>query len=55
MFLSQVHGTRHDFFTTEYRALFILDWIDLLERRGFDPAKVALLPNSPHHLWDIVL
>ena len=54
-FFDVVHGTRHDFFTTEYRALYMLDWLELLERRGFDPAQVAQLPYAQHHLWNIVL
>ena len=39
-FFDVVHGTRHDFFMSEYRSNYDLQWIQLLLARGFDPAKV---------------
>lgn len=39
-FFDIVHGTRHDFFQTEYRSHFALNFIALLLARGFDPSKV---------------
>ncbi|KAJ8609032.1 hypothetical protein CTAYLR_008698 [Chrysophaeum taylorii] len=39
-FFDVVHGTRHDFFQTEYRCHFALLFIQLLVARGFDPAAV---------------
>lgn len=53
-FFDIVHGTRHDFFMTEYRINFALAWIELLERKGFDPDKVSKMTNGPHHLWNCV-
>ena len=37
-----VHGTRHDFFMNELRVEFLLEWIALLERHKFDPAKLEM-------------
>jgi hypothetical protein len=54
-FFDVVHGSRHDFFMTEYRATFMLPWLRLLERKGFDPAAVATAESSQHHLWEVVL
>lgn len=54
-FFDVVHGTRHDFFMTEYRALYILPWIELLERKGFNPELVETLPYADDHLWKVVL
>ena len=31
-----VHGTRHDFFMNELRIEFLMEWLTLLERHGFD-------------------
>jgi len=39
-FFDVVHGTRHDFYMTEYRANHDLAWVSLLLARGFDPAEV---------------
>lgn len=35
-----VHGTRHDFYMDEIRIEFMLEWVKLLERKGFDPAQL---------------
>ena len=35
-----MHGTRHDFFMSEYRATYTQRWVELLLARGFDPAVV---------------
>jgi hypothetical protein len=50
-----VHGTRHDFFCTEYRSNFVLDWIDLVERKGFDTEEVIAADYAQNHLWEIVI
>lgn len=50
-----VHGTRHDFFMSEYRCLFIEQWIDLLESQGFDPEDALKQTYSKDHLFDVVL
>jgi len=42
-----VHGTRHDFYMQEMRIEFLMAWIELLERKGFDPA--ALETNSEYN------
>ena len=42
-FWDVVHGTRHNFFMTEYRAQFVEGWLQLLEARGFDPEEVENL------------
>ena len=39
-FFDVVHGSRHDFFMTEYRCNYHLAFISLLARRGFDPEAV---------------
>jgi len=39
-FFDVVHGTRHDFYMTEYRANYELKWVELLLQRNFDPADV---------------
>jgi len=39
-FFDVVHGSRHDFFMTEYRCNYTLAFISLLARRGFDAAEV---------------
>ena len=51
-FFDVVHGTRHDFFMTEYRANYALQWVQLLLARGFDPAAV----EAEHRalLWTVV-
>jgi hypothetical protein len=35
-----VHGTRHDFFMDELRIETMRDWLQLLERKGFDPSSL---------------
>lgn len=47
-----VHGTRHDFFMSEYRANYDIQWLNLLLARGFDPAKVEC--EYRHLLWKVV-
>ena len=37
-----VHGTRHDFFMNELRIEFLMEWLALLDRHGFDPAALEL-------------
>ena len=39
-FFDVVHGSRHDFFMTEYRCNYVLRFVCLLQRRGFDPSAV---------------
>lgn len=51
-FFDVVHGTRHDFYMTEYRANYHLQWIQLLLARGFEPALVAM--EFPDKLWQVV-
>ena len=56
-FFDVVHGTRHEFFMDEYRALVMYDWVGLLRDRGFDPETVVTSGHSEvvKHLWDVVL
>lgn len=51
-FFDVVHGTRHDFFMSEYRANYDLLWVQLLLARGFDPAKVER--EHRNLLWKVV-
>ena len=51
-FFDVVHGTRHDFFMSEYRANYDLQWLNLLLARGFDPAAVER--EWRHLLWKVV-
>ncbi len=51
-FFDVVHGTRHDFFMSEYRALYTTQWVQLLLARGFDPEKVE--KQYPAKLWEVV-
>ena len=51
-FFDVVHGTRHDFFMSEYRANYDLQWSQLLLARGLDPAKVE--KEFRHLLWKVV-
>ena len=37
-----LHGTRHDYYMNELRIEFLDAWIELLLRRGFDPAQVSV-------------
>lgn len=37
-----VHGTRHDFYMNELRIEFMMEWIELLESKGFDPAELEI-------------
>ena len=37
-----LHGSRHDFFQNEMRIEFMIDWLDYLESKGFDPEKIDL-------------
>ena len=37
-----VHGTRHDYYMNELRIEFLDEWIELLERKGFDPAALEM-------------
>ena len=55
-FFDIVHGTRHNFFMTEYRAQFALDFIELLERKGFNPDNIEQLEFGEKHLpvWSVV-
>ena len=54
-FFDVVHGTRHNYFMSEYRTQFILEWVNLLERRGFDPEEVERLSYAHDHLWKFVV
>lgn len=54
-FFDVFHGTRHDFFSNEYRAIFMDDWISLLIDRGFDPEKICKKEYSNYHLWEVVM
>eukprot|EP00966_Prymnesium_polylepis_P307955 7116976-Prymnesium_polylepis.1 len=51
-FFDVVHGTRHDFYMTEYRANYDLRWVQLLLARGFDPAQVER--EFEGKLWQVV-
>ena len=51
-FFDVVHGTRHDFFMSEYRAHHAANWVALLCELGFDPARVAR--EHPALLWNVV-
>ena len=51
-FFDVVHGTRHDFYMTEYRANHDLRWIQLLLERGFEPDSVER--EYRHLLWSVV-
>ena len=51
-FFDVVHGTRHDFYMTEFRANHDMRWIQLLLARGFDPARVEA--EHRHLLWTVV-
>jgi hypothetical protein len=51
-FFDVVHGTRHDFYMTEYRAHHDYEWVQLLLERGFDPAAVE--QEYYHLLWQVV-
>jgi len=35
-----VHGTRHDFYMQELRIEFMMAWLEYLESKGFDPARL---------------
>ena len=50
-FFDVVHGTRHDFFMAEYRAVYMAKWVALLCARGFDPAEVER--EFPSLLWEV--
>lgn len=49
-----VHGTRHDFYMNELRVEFILEWLALLERKGFDPAKLETSELGERMLKSVV-
>ena len=51
-FFDAVHGTRHDFFMSEYRALYSADFAALLAEKGLDPAAAAR--DYPGKLWEVV-
>ena len=51
-FFDVVHGTRHDFFMSEYRAHYALRWVELLLARGFEPADVERRYAS--ECWEVV-
>ena len=51
-FFDVVHGTRHDFFMSEYRANYHLRWVQLLLSRGFDPASVER--ECREMVWQVV-
>ena len=51
-FFDVVHGTRHDFFMSEYRANHQLKWTHLLLSRGFEPADVEKTWRKL--LWTVV-
>ena len=53
-FFDVVHGSRHNFFMSEYRALYIMKWIDLLESKGFDPEQVEKIDYAKPHLYRVV-
>ena len=53
-FFDIVHGSRHNFFMTEYRAMFMTAWIGFLERNGMDPARVAKEEHAEGHLYNVV-
>ena len=49
-----VHGTRHDFYMNEVRIEFLLDWLALLERKGFDPAALETSELGARMLKQVV-
>jgi hypothetical protein len=51
-FFDVVHGTRHNYFMNEFRCTFICQWMDLLERKGFE--NVEALPYAREHLWKVL-
>jgi hypothetical protein len=53
-FFDVVHGSRHNFFMTEYRAMFMMEWIHFLERQGLDPTTVAREEHAEGHLYNVV-
>jgi hypothetical protein len=53
-FFDIVHGSRHNFFMTEYRAMFMMEWIHFLERQGLDPTTVAREEQAEGHLYNVV-
>ena len=54
-FFDIVHGSRHNFFMTEYRSLYMMQWIALLESKGWEPETVEMLPYAEAHLYNVVL
>tara|TARA_A100001035_G_scaffold220142_1_gene180200 strand:- start:418 stop:543 length:126 start_codon:yes stop_codon:yes gene_type:complete len=40
---------------TEYRSLFMMQWIALLESKGWDPETVERLPYAEKHLYNVVV
>ena len=54
-FFDVVHGTRHDFFMNEYKIESITRWINLLRRKGFDPAALESGPYGEQFLKNVVL
>ena len=54
-FFDIVHGSRHNVFMTEYRSLFMMQWLALLESKGWDPETVERLPYAEKHLYNVVL
>lgn len=54
-FFDIVHGTRHDFFMTEYRCVFMMKWLNLLDKHGFDSEQVFNMSLYKPHLFDVVL
>lgn len=54
-FFDIVHGSRHSFFMTEYRSLFMLQWIALLQSKGWDPEEVESQSYAQAHLYNVVI
>ena len=51
-FFDVVHGTRHDFYMSEYPANHDLRWQQLLLARGFEPSQVE--KEHRRLLWSVV-
>eukprot|EP00729_Bicosta_minor_P006829 gene6829-31479_t len=49
-----VHGTRHDFFMNELRIEFLMEWLALLDRHGFDPGLLEMSPLGEKCLKETV-